>query len=158
MTAATALPARTLGGLTSSAIGFGAMVLSPGVYGETDEQRATTALLSALDEGATLIDTADGYGPDGHNEQLIGRALRGRRDEVVLATKFGFRLPEGVAPHPFPVNYGFGELAVNADPATYAATPRHRCAIWGPTSSTCTTRTTRTRRFRSRTPSVPSPS
>ncbi|MER6306112.1 aldo/keto reductase [Streptomyces sp. NPDC001657] len=116
MTAATALPARTLGGLTSSAIGFGAMVLSPGVYGETDEQRGTTALLSALDEGATLIDTADGYGPDGHNEQLIGRALRGRRDEVVLATKFGFRLPEGVAPHPFPVNYGFGELAVNADP------------------------------------------
>lgn len=114
--AASALPARTLGPLTSSAIGFGAMVLSPGVYGETDEQRGTAALRAALDEGATHIDTADGYGVDGHNERLIGAALRGRRDEVLIATKFGFRLPEGVDPHRFPVNYGFGEAAVNADP------------------------------------------
>ncbi|GGU58185.1 aldo/keto reductase [Streptomyces albospinus] len=112
----TALPTRTLGPLTSSAVAFGAMVLSPGVYGETDERRATAALRAALDEGATHIDTADGYGPDGHNERLIGAALKGRRDEVVIATKFGFRLPDGVEPHPFPVNYGFGELAVNADP------------------------------------------
>ncbi|WP_336323378.1 aldo/keto reductase [Streptomyces lavendofoliae] len=111
-----ALPTRRLGGLEVSALGFGAMVLSPGVYGEIDDARAQRALLAAVDAGATLIDTSDGYGADGHNEWLIGQALRGRRDEVVIATKFGFRLPEGVEPHPFPVGYAFGELAVNADP------------------------------------------
>ncbi|MFF8815149.1 aldo/keto reductase [Streptomyces pactum] len=112
----TALPTRALGDLTTSAIGFGAMVLSPGVYGEIDDDRALTALRSALDEGATLIDTSDGYGEDGHNERLIGEAVRGRRDEVVIATKFGFRLPEGVEGHSFPVKYSFEELAVNAEP------------------------------------------
>ncbi|MEU0716730.1 aldo/keto reductase [Streptomyces lavendulocolor] len=111
-----ALPTRRLGGLDVSALGFGAMVLSPGVYGEIDDARGERALLAAVDAGATLIDTSDGYGADGHNERLIGRVLRGRRDEVVIATKFGFRLPEGVEPHPFPVGYAFGELAVNADP------------------------------------------
>lgn len=111
-----ALPVRSLGGLQVSALGFGAMVLSPGVYGEIDDARAERALLAAVDAGATLIDTSDGYGADGHNERLIGRALGARRDEVVIATKFGFRLPEGVEPHPFPVGYAFGELAVNADP------------------------------------------
>ncbi|ORT59027.1 aldo/keto reductase [Streptomyces sp. CB03238] len=111
-----ALPVRSLGGLEVSALGFGAMVLSPGVYGEIDDARAERALLAAVDAGATLIDTSDGYGADGHNERLIGKALGGRRDEVVIATKFGFRLPEGVEPHPFPVGYAFGELAVNADP------------------------------------------
>ncbi|MFH8368997.1 aldo/keto reductase [Streptomyces sp. NPDC018031] len=112
----TALPTRALGDLTTSAIGFGAMVLSPGVYGEIDDDRALTALRSALDEGATLIDTSDGYGEQGHNERIVGEAVRGRRDEVVIATKFGFRLPEGVEPHPFPVNYSFEQLAVNAEP------------------------------------------
>ena len=112
----TALPQRSLGGLTVPAIGFGAMVLSPGMYGAVDEGRAHRALDAALDAGSTFIDTSDGYGPDGHNERLIGRAVRGRRDEVVLATKFGFRIPEGTEAHRFPVGYGFGELAVNADP------------------------------------------
>ncbi|MFJ5232145.1 aldo/keto reductase [Kitasatospora sp. NPDC088391] len=107
---------RTLGALAAAPVGFGAMVLSPGVYGETDERRGQDALLAAVDAGATLIDTADGYGPDGHNEQLVGRALRGRRDEVVLATKFGFRIPEGAEAHRFPVHFAFGELAVNGDP------------------------------------------
>ncbi|MFG3507683.1 aldo/keto reductase [Streptomyces sp. NPDC047821] len=111
-----ALPTRLLGDLEVSALGFGAMVLSPGVYGEIDDARAERALLAAVDAGATLIDTSDGYGADGHNERLIGTALGGRRDEVVIATKFGFRLPEGVEPHPFPVGYAFGELAVNGDP------------------------------------------
>jgi aryl-alcohol dehydrogenase-like predicted oxidoreductase len=110
------LPTRRLGGLEVSALGFGAMVLSPGVYGEIDDERGERALLAAVDAGATFIDTSDGYGTDGHNEQLIGRALRGRRDEVAIATKFGFRLPEGVEPHPFPVGFAFGELAVNAAP------------------------------------------
>ncbi|MEU5898855.1 aldo/keto reductase [Streptomyces venezuelae] len=110
------LPTRKLGGLEVSALGYGAMVLSPGVYGEVDDERGERALLAAVDAGATIIDTSDGYGVDGHNERLIGKALRGRRDQVAIATKFGFRLPEGVEPHPFPIGYAFGELAVNGDP------------------------------------------
>ncbi|NBE51274.1 aldo/keto reductase [Streptomyces boluensis] len=110
------LPTRRLGELEVSALGFGAMVLSPGVYGDIDDARAERALLAAADAGATFFDTSDGYGADGHNERLVGRALRARRDEVVLATKFGFRLAEGAEPHRFPVGFAFGELAVNADP------------------------------------------
>ncbi len=110
------LPTRTLGDLAVPAVGFGAMVLSPGMYGEVDEDRAQRALHAALDAGATFVDTSDGYGPDGHNERLVGRAVRDRRDEVVLATKFGFRIPEGAPAHRFPVGYAYGELAVNADP------------------------------------------
>ncbi|GAB2786900.1 aldo/keto reductase [Amycolatopsis magusensis] len=110
------IPTRSLGGLDVSAIGFGAMVLSPGMYGEIDDETAANALNHAVDAGATLIDSSDGYGADGHNEKLIGNAVRGRRDEVVLATKFGFRVPEGAEAHTFPVNYSFGELAVNAEP------------------------------------------
>jgi aryl-alcohol dehydrogenase-like predicted oxidoreductase len=111
-----ALPQRRLGALTVPAIGFGAMVLSPGMYGAVDDDRAQRALSAALDAGSTFVDTSDGYGAEGHNERLVGRAVRGRRDEVVLATKFGFRIPEGAEQHPFPVGYGFGELAVNAHP------------------------------------------
>jgi aryl-alcohol dehydrogenase-like predicted oxidoreductase len=110
------LPTRRLGDLEVAALGFGSMVLSPGTYGEIDDERGERALLAAVDAGATLIDTADGYGVDAHNERLVGRALRGRRDQVAIATKFGFRLPEGVEAHPFPVGWAFGELAVNGDP------------------------------------------
>ncbi|MBE1537346.1 aldo/keto reductase [Actinomadura algeriensis] len=110
------LPTRSLGRLEVSAVGFGAMVLSPGVYGEVDDERGLAALRHAFDHGAAFVDTSDGYGVDGHNERLVGRALRGRRDEVAVATKFGFNLPDGVEPHPFPVGFAFGELAVNCDP------------------------------------------
>lgn len=110
------LPTRTLGALNVPALGFGAMVLSPGMYGEIDADRAQWALTAAVDAGAAFIDTSDGYGEGGHNERLVGRAVRGRRDEVVLATKFGFRIPAGQPAHRFRVGYAFGELAVNADP------------------------------------------
>lgn len=110
------LPTRTLGGLTVPAIGYGAMVLSPGMYGEIDDAAAGRALRAAFDAGATFVDTADGYGPDGHNERLVGAALRGRRDEIVVATKFGFRIPASAQAHRFPVEYAFGELAVNTEP------------------------------------------
>jgi aryl-alcohol dehydrogenase-like predicted oxidoreductase len=112
----TALPTRSLGGLTVPAVGFGAMVLSPGVYGEVDDARGLAALRHALDAGAVFVDTSDGYGVDGHNERLVGQAVRGRREQVVIATKFGFLVPEGAPRHTFPVGYAFGELAVNADP------------------------------------------
>ena len=110
------LPTRTLDTLRVPAIGFGAMVLSPGMYGDIDDDRAVTALRHAVDAGATFIDTSDGYGADGHNERIVGQAVADRRDEVVIATKFGFNRPEGVEGHPFPVGYSYGELAVNADP------------------------------------------
>ncbi|NYI05664.1 aldo/keto reductase [Allostreptomyces psammosilenae] len=110
------LPVRHLGKLAVPAVGYGAMVLSPGVYGEIDDDRAVTALRHAFDSGATFVDTSDGYGADGHNERVVGEAIRGRRDEVVVATKFGFRIPEGAEAHTFPVGYAFGELAVNAEP------------------------------------------
>jgi aryl-alcohol dehydrogenase-like predicted oxidoreductase len=75
------------GGLTVSGIGFGAMSIA-GVYGAADDAESIATVRRALDLGVTLIDTADIYG-GGHSEELVGRAIRGRRDEVVLATKFG---------------------------------------------------------------------
>ena len=107
---------RRLGPLSVGPVGFGAMVLSPGLYGAVDDRQAEAALVHALDTGVTLVDTSDSYGPEWHNEQLVGRVLKGRRDEVVVATKFGFRPPPGVERHRFAVGYRYGELAVNADP------------------------------------------
>ncbi len=82
------MPAVTLGDeLSVSAIGFGAMVLTP-VYGEVDDTESLATLNRAVDLGVTFIDTANQYG-GGANERLISRLLAGRRDEVTLATKFG---------------------------------------------------------------------
>ncbi|GAA3564660.1 aldo/keto reductase [Nonomuraea rosea] len=81
---------RTLGGRgpTVSVLGFGAMTLAPNVYAYVDEREAAETLQAALDAGITFIDTADIYGA-GYSESMIGRVLRGRREEFVLATKFG---------------------------------------------------------------------
>ena len=82
------VPTVTLGDeLTVSAIGFGAMALTP-VYGEVDDTESLATLHRCLDLGVTFIDTANVYG-GGNNEQLISRLLADRRDEVTLATKFG---------------------------------------------------------------------
>jgi aryl-alcohol dehydrogenase-like predicted oxidoreductase len=70
-----------------SAIGLGCMPLS-GTYGSVSDADGIATIHRALDLGINLLDTADVYG-DGHNEELVGRAIRDRRDEVVLATKFG---------------------------------------------------------------------
>jgi aryl-alcohol dehydrogenase-like predicted oxidoreductase len=79
---------RQLGrvGPAVSAIGLGCMPMS-GVYGNASAADGIATIHRALDLGVNLLDTADVYG-DGHNEELVGRAIRGRRDEVVLATKF----------------------------------------------------------------------
>ncbi|UAK33650.1 aldo/keto reductase [Nocardia asteroides] len=82
------VPTRQLGELAVSAQGLGCMGMSH-AYGAADDAQSIATLHHALDLGVTLLDTADFYGA-GHNEELIGRAIAGRRDEVVLATKFGF--------------------------------------------------------------------
>jgi aryl-alcohol dehydrogenase-like predicted oxidoreductase len=89
MTVSAQLPTRTLGtsGIKSSAIGFGCMSLS-GTYGTSADDDGIAVIREALDHGVTLIDTSDMYG-FGHNEELVGKAIKGRRAEVVLATKFG---------------------------------------------------------------------
>jgi aryl-alcohol dehydrogenase-like predicted oxidoreductase len=83
------LEARQLGrgGLRVSALGLGCMSLS-GVYGESKDEEAVALIRHALDRGVTLLDSADMYGW-GQNEELLGRAIVGHRDKVVLATKFG---------------------------------------------------------------------
>lgn len=83
----TDVPTRNLGGLTVSAQGLGCMGMSHG-YGATDDAQSIETLRHAVDLGVNFLDTSDFYG-SGHNEELIGRAIADRRDEVVLATKFG---------------------------------------------------------------------
>lgn len=84
----TPVPTANLGdGLNVSAIGFGAMALTP-IYGEVDDTESLATLNHCLDVGVTFIDTANIYG-GGENERLIAKLLQHRRDEVTLATKFG---------------------------------------------------------------------
>src|SRR5207244_7241340 len=90
-----AMRKRTLGpnGPEVSAIGLGCMGMSA-FYGATDEPEALRTIARALDLGCNFLDTSDMYGPH-TNEELIGRAIAGRRDEVFLATKFAIRIVPG---------------------------------------------------------------
>jgi aryl-alcohol dehydrogenase-like predicted oxidoreductase len=73
--------------LVVSALGLGCMGMS-GVYGAADEAEAIATIHKSINLGCTFLDTADAYGA-GHNETLVGKAIKDRRDEVIIATKFG---------------------------------------------------------------------
>ena len=81
------MQSRTLGTLQVSAQGLGCMGMSE-FYGTTDDAESIATIHRAFDLGITFLDTADVYGPH-KNEELVGRAIKGKRDKVVLATKFG---------------------------------------------------------------------
>ena len=94
---------RKLGtqGLEVSAIGLGCMGMAgvagmAAMYGAVDIDEAVATIHRAIDLGIDFLDTAEIYGPYA-NEELVGRAIRGRREQVTIATKFGFRLVDGRA-------------------------------------------------------------
>lgn len=95
-------------------LGYGAMVLE-GLYGESDDNQAIGTIHRALDIGVNMIDTADAYG-DGHNESLLGRALKGRRHDAFVATKFGIVFGESETGTELPTGWGFS-LTINGTPA-----------------------------------------
>ncbi len=111
---------RTIGDVTVSAIGLGGMPLS--IPGRPDREQAIATIHAALDAGITLIDTADAYTSaddgQGHNELLIAEALRGRSEEVLVATKGGHI-------------YGRGEWSVDGSPEHLAKSARDSLARLG---------------------------
>ena len=90
------LPYRNLGtsGLKVSALGLGCMGMSVFYGSGNDDVASIKTIQHAIDLGVTFFDTAELYG-NGHNEELLGKAVKGRRDSLVLATKFGLRLADG---------------------------------------------------------------
>ena len=110
-----------------------------------DDAESIRTIHRALELGVTLIDTAEIYGPF-TNEELVGRAIKGRRDQVVLATKFGM------------VSHAGGGPGISTAPRRTSAPPSKVPSHgWAPTTSTCTTSTGSTRRCPSRRPSARSP-
>ncbi len=81
-------------GLTVSKITLGTWAIGGSHWGERDDAQASAAINAAIDAGITVIDTAPAYG-SGHAEELIGRAIRGRRDKVIIATKCGLDIDNG---------------------------------------------------------------
>ena len=109
------LPRRHLGkeGPQVGCIGYGAMVLE-GFYGASDDQQAVETIRHALDAGMDMLDSADAYG-NGHNEELIGRAIADRRDRAFVCTKFGIVFDQNQPATEVPTGWGFS-LNINGTP------------------------------------------
>ncbi len=107
---------RTFGDsdLTCSAVGFGTWEMSTTQYGEIDVNEASRAVHEAIDHGITLFDTAEVYGPY-HAEELLGKALAGRRKEIVLVTKVGFQIIDEPTPHSGPRNSRYEHIVARAE-------------------------------------------
>ncbi len=133
---------RTLGttDLEVSALGLGCMSMSFSYGPPADKQAMITLIRGAVDRGVTFFDTAEVYGPF-TNEELVGEALAPVRDQVVIATKFGWDL-EDVNP---------GPAGLDSRPETIREASSARCSVSGPTPSTSSTSTASTRTSRSRT-------
>src|SRR5215207_6058114 len=93
---------RDLGrsGVRATAVGLGTWAIGGWMWGGTDEGEAVAAIKASLDAGLSMIDTAPAYGL-GRSEEIVGRAIAGRRDEVVLATKCGLDWHSGKGNHFF---------------------------------------------------------
>jgi aryl-alcohol dehydrogenase-like predicted oxidoreductase len=106
---------RKLGnnGPSVSAIGYGAMVLVHGMYGEVEDTLSVKTIQHVIDSGITMIDTADAYA-NGHNEELVGQAIKDRRDKVFLATKFGIVFDANETSTPVTTNWNV--LPINGKP------------------------------------------
>src|SRR5215471_11711255 len=121
--------------LEVSAIGLGCMGMSfaYGTPEERDEGESIATLHRALELGVTFFDTAEAYGPY-TNEELVARALEGRRDRVVIATKFGFRF-DGSAPTASTCSISIASTGPCRSRRWSASWPRSsakgRCASWG---------------------------
>jgi aryl-alcohol dehydrogenase-like predicted oxidoreductase len=100
--------------LTVSAIGYGAMVLE-GYYGGVEADDAVRTMQHAIDVGINFIDTSDAYG-GGANEQLVAQAIAGRREQVVLATKFGIVFEPQFSGTRFETNWDGNVLTLNGRP------------------------------------------
>ena len=131
---------RTLGTLEVSAIGLGCMGMSQSYGPAADKQEMIALIRAAVERGVTFFDTAEVYGPF-TNEELVGEALAPVRDQVVIATKFGFELDDGEQ-----------HAGLDSRPGAHPAERRGLARSGsGPTRSTCSTSTASTRTCRSRT-------
>ena len=125
-------------------IGLGCMGMSD-LYGPADEAESIATIHAAIDAGVSLLDTGDYYGA-GHNELLIGRALRDRRDKAVLSVKFGaLRAPDG------------SWIGMDARPAAVKNFLATASGDWASITSTSIGPAGSIRTCRSRTPSAASP-
>jgi aryl-alcohol dehydrogenase-like predicted oxidoreductase len=107
---------RNLGkeGPAVGCLGYGAMV-AEGYYGASNDDQAVETIRRALDVGMTMIDSADAYG-NGHNETLVGRAIKERRNQAFIATKFGIVFDDTETGTDVPTGWGFS-LKINGKPA-----------------------------------------
>ena len=110
------IPQNPLGknGPSVGCLGYGAMVLE-GYYGESDDGQAVKTIRHALESGLTMIDSADAYG-NGHNEALVGRAVKGRRDRAFIATKFGIVFDDRYTGTVYSTGWGIS-LRINGTPS-----------------------------------------